>query len=85
MRLLYALYERRLMQSLRSGPMPRHVGIILDGNRRFGREKGLAKLQDAYERGAEKLDDVLDWCRGLGISALTLWVCSTDNLDRGGR
>ena len=79
---LYRLYERRLMRSLRNAPIPRHVGIILDGNRRYGRRAGLTDPASLYLPGAEKLDDVLDWCGALAIPAVTLWVCSTDNLDR---
>jgi hypothetical protein len=60
---------------------PRHVGIILDGNRRFGRRSGVAYPLLIYRRGAEKLDDVLDWCGELVIPAVTLWVCSTENLS----
>jgi short-chain Z-isoprenyl diphosphate synthase len=82
MRFLYSLYERRLTKQVEGGPTPQHVGIILDGNRRFGRADGLAQLDQVYDRGAEKLDEVLDWCSDLGISAITLWVCSTKNLSR---
>jgi len=82
MRFLYSLYERRLTKQVEGGPTPQHVGIILDGNRRFGRADGLAQLDQVYDRGAEKLDEVLDWCSDLGISAITLWVCSTNNLSR---
>jgi short-chain Z-isoprenyl diphosphate synthase len=63
-------------------PPPRHVGIILDGNRRFGRMSGVADPLQVYAPGARKLDDLLDWCGELSIPAVTLWVCSTDNLAR---
>jgi len=62
--------------------MPLHVGIILDGNRRHGRDLHLTNPRDIYDLGAEKLDDVLAWCAELRISAVTLWVLSTDNLRR---
>jgi short-chain Z-isoprenyl diphosphate synthase len=62
--------------------MPRHVGIILDGNRRHAREAGLRDFRRIYAVGAGKLDEVLDWCAELGVRAVTLWVCSTDNLAR---
>jgi len=80
--LVYYLYERRLLHEVRGGTMPRHVGIILDGNRRYARERGLADPQEAYRLGARKLDEVLDWCGELGIPAVTLWVFSTENLSR---
>ena len=81
-RLLYFLYERKLLGQVRSGETPGHVGIILDGNRRYGRARNLEDPREIYRRGAGKLDEVLDWCGDLGIGAVTLWVCSTDNLRR---
>lgn len=79
---LYSLYEHRLLRQLREGELPRHVGIILDGNRRFGRRRQIADPHELYAMGAAKLDDVLNWCCALGIPAVTLWVCSTRNLQR---
>ena len=79
---LYALYEHRLLTQVRQRPSPRHVGIILDGNRRYGQRSGLLDPTQVYSRGAQKLDDVLTWCMELAIPAVTLWVCSTDNLAR---
>jgi short-chain Z-isoprenyl diphosphate synthase len=80
--LLYWLYEQRLVRQIRSGPMPRHVGIILDGNRRYGRRTGLHDTRRLYALGAEKLDGILAWCGELHIPAVTLWVFSTANLHR---
>lgn len=80
--ILYAGYEAQLFRQVRSGRMPRHVGIILDGNRRHAREEGLRDFRRIYAMGAGKLDEVLDWCAELGVPAVTLWVCSTDNLAR---
>src|SRR5882757_8805531 len=73
LRLLYWIYERRLLHQLRQGPTPRHVGIILDGNRRHARKRGVSDPCEIYQRGAEKLDDILDWCFDLRIPAVTLW------------
>jgi short-chain Z-isoprenyl diphosphate synthase len=78
----YRLYGYRLLQRVRAHPLPRHIGIILDGNRRHGRYHNLTDPEQIYARGAEKLDDLLDWCVELGIPATTLWVLSTDNLRR---
>src|SRR5260370_21787183 len=80
--LLYRLYEHRLHRQIRAGPMPEHVGLILDGNRRYARKQGFPDPGRAYEMGAQKLDEVLLWCNELGIPAVTLWVCSTENLNR---
>lgn len=82
MRLLYRIYECGLLRQVRSGPLPKHVGIILDGNRRYARRKRLDYPHDVYHLGADKLDEVLEWCAELGIGAITLWVCSMENLSR---
>jgi short-chain Z-isoprenyl diphosphate synthase len=82
LRLLYWLYAFRLRRQIGSHPVPRHVGIVLDGNRRYARKHRLSHPRAAYDLGAEKLDDVLAWCFDLGIPAVTLWVCSIDNLRR---
>ena len=82
MRAIYYLYEQWLLRLLRQQPVPRHVGIILDGNRRFGRGIGVTDPRAIYGLGAKKLDDVLDWCAELRIPAVTLWVFSPDNLSR---
>jgi short-chain Z-isoprenyl diphosphate synthase len=81
-RALYYAYERHLLRQVQKVPGPRHVGVILDGNRRYARRRGLTDLRTVYRLGAQKLDDVLDWCAELRIPAVTLWVCSTDNLGR---
>jgi short-chain Z-isoprenyl diphosphate synthase len=78
----YVLYERRLLEQIGQRPMPRHVGIILDGNRRHGRARGVTDPREVYSLGAQKLDDVLGWCLDLRIPSVTLWVFSTDNFMR---
>ena len=79
--LAYRVYESRLERALRGGPLPRHVGVILDGNRRFARERGLDTAADGHRLGAEKIPEVLDWCAELGIGHVTLWLLSTENLQ----
>jgi len=66
-RVLYSLYERRLRSQIRARPAPRHVGIILDGNRRYARKHGLVDPRVAYDLGAKKLDDVLASGAELGV------------------
>jgi len=79
---LYRIYERRLLQQIGSQPLPRHIGIILDGNRRYGRQHNLTDPREIYALGAAKLDELLTWCVGLFIPAITLWVFSSDNFNR---
>jgi short-chain Z-isoprenyl diphosphate synthase len=79
---LYRLYERRLTRQVRTRAVPRHVGVILDGNRRHGRQHQLTDPEEVYTAGADKLDELLAWCVELAIPAVTLWVLSTDNLAR---
>jgi short-chain Z-isoprenyl diphosphate synthase len=80
--LLYRAYERTLVRGLADAPMPQHVGVILDGNRRFARERGLARPADGHLAGAQRIEPFLGWCAELGIPCVTLWLLSTDNLDR---
>ncbi len=61
--------------------LPRHVGIICDGNRRFAKTLG-EELMKGHEYGADKIEEVLDWCREVGVKALTLWLFSTENFNR---
>lgn len=74
LRPLYGLYEIRLHRQVCTQPAPRHVGIILDGNRRYARKYGATDPHQIYTLGARKLDDVLEWCGELQIPAVTLWA-----------
>lgn len=78
---LYGLYERRLAAGLPRDRMPRHVGVILDGNRRWARSIGLSTAS-GHRRGADKISEVLGWCEEVGVEVVTLWMLSTDNLSR---
>jgi len=79
---LYRLYERRLLREVRRGPMPRHIGLILDGNRRYARERGLGDPLAGHRIGADKLEEVMDWLEELEIRITTLFALSTENLTR---
>jgi short-chain Z-isoprenyl diphosphate synthase len=78
---LYRLYEQRLLRDVARGPMPRHLGLIQDGHRRYAREAGLSNLK-GYRLGATKAEEVLTWCGQLKIPMITLWWLSTENLSR---
>ncbi len=80
--LVYRYYERRLEADVRRGAIPRHVGILPDGNRRFARTSGLQRIGDGHREGADNVARVLGWCDELGIPVVTVWVLSTENLQR---
>lgn len=80
--LLYRLYERQLESSLSPANGPRHVGVILDGNRRWARTMGQADVSSGYRSGAGKIFELLDWCEETSVEVVTLWLLSTDNLAR---
>jgi short-chain Z-isoprenyl diphosphate synthase len=77
---IYHLYTRRLRTQLLGGPLPRHVGIIMDGNRRWAREQGMANPNLGHKYGAEHVEKVLGWCEKAGIRHVTVFMCSTENL-----
>ena len=78
----YRLYERRLEASLSPNAVPRNVGVILDGNRRWARSAGLADVSDGHRKGADHIFRLLGWCQQAGVEVVTLWLLSTDNLAR---
>jgi short-chain Z-isoprenyl diphosphate synthase len=80
--LAYRLYEHRLEASLSPQSIPRHVGVMCDGNRRWARSAGLADVSSGHQAGADKIFEVLQWCRQSGVEVVTLWLLSTDNLAR---
>lgn len=77
----YRLYERRLLRSLDGCARPRHVGVLLDGNRRWARAAG-RELNEGHQAGADRIEDLLRWCAEAGVEVVTLWLLSTDNLAR---
>lgn len=79
--LVYGVYERRLKADLDSGRIPHHVGVILDGNRRWAADQGSTSAH-GHREGARKIEHLLDWCDEVGIEVVTLWLLSTDNLSR---
>jgi short-chain Z-isoprenyl diphosphate synthase len=79
---LYTLYTTRLRHEVHALPPPAHVAVILDGNRRWASLAGLREPADGHRAGADKLDDLLDWCVRLGIAQVTVWALSNENLSR---
>jgi short-chain Z-isoprenyl diphosphate synthase len=82
--LAYGLYSRKLRRELSGATLPRHVGLIMDGNRRWARQMGLASPSLGHKYGAEHVEDVLNWCERAGIRHVTVFVCSVENLQRRG-
>jgi short-chain Z-isoprenyl diphosphate synthase len=80
--LVYRLYARRLEASLSPEAIPRHVGVMCDGNRRWARSAGLTDVSGGHQAGADKIFELLGWCREVGVEVATLWLLSTDNLMR---
>jgi short-chain Z-isoprenyl diphosphate synthase len=80
--LAYRFYEHRIEKSLSPQAIPRHVGVMCDGNRRWARSAGLADVSSGHQAGADKIFEVLQWCRQTGVEVVTLWLLSTDNLAR---
>ncbi len=78
---LYWFYEKRLLKAVKSAPLPKHLGMILDGNRRFAKQSGLP-ISKGHELGASKAEEVLDWCLELNISHVTMWIFSSENKNR---
>jgi short-chain Z-isoprenyl diphosphate synthase len=79
---IYDVYEWRLNRQLAGAERPRHVGIMLDGNRRWAREAGLADVSEGHRIGASRIADLLTWCREAEVQVVTMWLLSTDNLNR---
>jgi short-chain Z-isoprenyl diphosphate synthase len=82
--LIYALYERRISRQLDvpDTQRPRHVALMLDGNRRWARDAGFADVNTGHRVGAAKIADLLAWCDEAGVEVVTLFLLSTDNLTR---
>lgn len=79
--ILYPIYELRLFKKLDLSSSPKHVGVILDGNRRWAKAN-LASSKSGHSAGARKVIDFLSWCEETNVKVVTLWMLSTDNLNR---
>ncbi|GIE92074.1 polyprenyl diphosphate synthase [Actinoplanes regularis] len=79
---VYAFYARRLRARLAGANLPRHVAMVMDGNRRWAREMGFEDAKIGHRYGAEHLDEVLGWCAEIGIDHVTVYVASVDNMRK---
>jgi len=78
----YGRYEHKLEKELKRNRIPNHVAIIMDGNRRYAEETMKADVNQGHLKGKEKLEEVLEWCRDLGVKILTVYAFSTENFSR---
>ena len=78
---MYGVYARHLVRDLTASQMPKHVGVILDGNRRWATMQGTGSEQ-GHRAGAAKIEEFLGWCEEANVEVVTLWLLSTDNLER---
>jgi undecaprenyl diphosphate synthase len=77
----YRLYEKILWRQIKNGPAPHHIGLIVDGNRRFARFRGLAS-NEGHTAGSENLEAFLAWCRDMDVKIVTLFGFSVENYNR---
>lgn len=82
-RWLYATYERIELDRLDKSALPRHVAVLADGNRRWARMNAPGQpLVAGYQAGASRLEEFVEWCDDADLQVITLWVLSTENLQR---
>jgi len=79
---LYRLYESRLLAALDRQSLPRHIGVIHDGHRRYARAERLPDYAASYRAGMAKFVELLHWTEELAIPAVTCWLLSKENLQR---
>ena len=79
--LVYGAYAKQLSAQIDVDRIPRHVGVVLDGNRRWASEQG-SSSQQGHQAGAAKIEEFVGWCEEVGVEVVTLWLLSTDNLTR---
>lgn len=84
--MVYPIYEKRLLSQIDFSQTPHHVGVILDGNRRWAKanpdEAGDTSTNRGHKAGADKIVDLLDWCEEAKVAVVTLWLLSNENLAR---
>ena len=78
--ILYGLYQNRIRRWLGTQVLPRHIAMIIDGNRRWAKQRFLETAAHGHRAGAEKMREFLVWCDDLDIEVATLYLLSTDNL-----
>src|SRR3954465_2122862 len=70
-----------MLRRMPSEGLPKHIGVMLDGNRRWAKAVG-RDTAHGHRAGAANIEPLLGWCDEVGIEVVTLWLLSTDNLNR---
>ncbi len=78
---VYKMYEKRLERQIRKGVVPKHLAVIMDGNRRYAEDLGILP-HEGHIVGKSTLENLSDWCRNLDIKNLTVYAFSLENFDR---
>ncbi len=78
---VYKIYEKRLERQIRKGQVPKHLAVIMDGNRRYAESLGILP-HEGHVKGKNTLENLSDWCRNLGIKHLTVYAFSLENFNR---
>lgn len=78
--LLYRLYQRRLRREIDGARVPHHIAVIVDGNRRWAKQRLQERVAYGHRAGARKIPEFLGWCEESGIRVVTLYLLSADNL-----
>ena len=78
---VYKVYEKRLERQIKKGQVPKHLAVIMDGNRRYVENLGILP-HEGHIKGKSTLENLSDWCRHLGIRHLTVYAFSLENFDR---
>jgi tritrans,polycis-undecaprenyl-diphosphate synthase [geranylgeranyl-diphosphate specific] len=78
---IYKIYAKRLENEIKNGDIPNHIALILDGNRRWAK-RHLAIQEDGHGKGADSVENLLDWCEELDIKIITLYALSAENMSR---
>ncbi|MDX3386514.1 isoprenyl transferase [Streptomyces niveiscabiei] len=79
--LLVRLYARRVEGHLDHTQVPKHIGVIMDGNRRWAKAAGSTTVH-GHRAGADNMSEFLGWCAETDVKVVTFWLLSTDNFDR---
>lgn len=77
--LLYKLYNSRLRREIEQDLAPKHIAVIVDGNRRWAKQR-MQERAMGHRAGARKIPEFLKWCEEYRVQVVTLYLLSADNL-----